>query len=192
MDRHKLSHFAPPERLERLCASLDSRIPMKKFRLTFLAISLLVLAMARPMLSPRATEATAEGCDFFFVLDVSKSMLVRDVEPNRLESVKTSLLRWMKTRRSDRIGLILLAGDAFVQAPLTHDLAALRSVLEQSGPSSISRGGTHLAGAMEATMDALKKSGMPSPVAVLISDGGATEGDALEVIEKARQRPAKG
>lgn len=188
MARHKLSHFAPPERLERLCASLDNRVSAKKFRLICSALSLLVLTMARPMLSPRATTPTTEGCAFFFVLDVSKSMLVRDLEPNRLESVKASLLRWMKTRRGDRIGLILLAGDAFVQAPLTHDLVALRAVLEQSGPSSISKGGTHIAGAMEATIEALKKSGMPNPVAVLISDGGATEGNALEVLEKARKQ----
>ncbi len=182
----KLAKFGPPERQAAILCSLDVRAARKAFWAGIACLCLAALAIARPMLPPVAQEAKQTGVEFFLILDVSKSMLVRDVEPNRLEAVKASLADWIKTRGGDRIGLILMAGDAFVQAPLTHDLTVLRSVLEQSGPSAISKGGSHFAGAIEAAANALGKSGVRSKVAVLISDGGATEGQALEALQKAR------
>lgn len=184
--RKKLALFGPPDRLPLLLNSVDHRARDRKFWLVIGALCLVVLAIARPMLPPRSHDGKQTGTEFFIILDVSKSMLVRDVEPNRLEAIKTSLLKWLKSRAGDRIGLILVAGDAFVQAPLTHDLTTLRSVLEQSGPHSISRGGSHIAGAIEAAATALEKSGVKNQVAVLISDGGSTEGQAMEALQKAR------
>jgi tetratricopeptide (TPR) repeat protein len=157
-----------------------------KFLLAVCALCLVAVSIARPVLPPRSNEGKQSGTEFFIILDVSKSMLVRDVEPNRLEAVKESLLNWLKTRAGDRIGLILMAGDSFVQAPLTHDLTALRGVLAQSGPASISRGGSHIAGAIETAANALEKSGAKNKIAVLISDGGSTEGQAMESLQKAR------
>ena len=184
--RKKLASFGPPERLPRILRSVDGRAAARKFWLAVCALCLVAVSIARPVLPPRSNEGKQTGVEFFIILDVSKSMLVRDVEPNRLEAVKESLLKWLKTRAGDRIGLILMAGDSFVQAPLTHDLTALRGVLAQSGPASISRGGTHIAGAIETAANALEKSGAKNKIAVLISDGGSTEGQAMEAMQKAR------
>ncbi|MFA7343158.1 MAG: VWA domain-containing protein [Terrimicrobiaceae bacterium] len=184
--RRKLALFGPPERLPRILHSVDHRARTRKYWLVTAALCLAALAIARPVFGPRSNDGKQTGAEFFLILDISKSMLVRDVAPNRLEAVRATLSKWLKTRGGDRIGLILMAGDAFVQAPLTHDLTALRTVLEQAGPHSVSRGGSHLAGAIETAANALEKSGVKNKTAVLISDGGATEGQALEALQKAR------
>ena len=182
----KLAGFGPADRLPRILRTLDHRAKAWKFWLVVAALCLLAVVAARPMLGPRSQDAEQSGAEFFIILDVSKSMLVRDVPPNRLEAVKSSLSEWIKTRHGDRIGLILMSGDAFVQAPLTNDYTALREVLAQSGPGSLSRGGTNLAGAIQIAATAFSKSEVKNKAIVIISDGDNLEGNPTEAARLAR------
>ena len=119
--RKKLSAFSPASRLSNMLRSVNFRAKKVKFILFVIALSFIALTLARPLWGPRDSSKEQEGAEFFIILDVSKSMLVRDVKPSRLDSVKDSLGEWIKTRAGDRIGLILMAGDAFIHAPLTND-----------------------------------------------------------------------
>lgn len=181
----KLAAFAPPSRLPAMLRSVDFRAKRRKFLVFSAALVLLAVVAARPLWGPRKADKPQEGAEFFIVLDVSKSMWVRDVAPSRLDAVKTSLDGWLKTRSGDRIGLILMAGDAFIQAPLTNDYTALREVLAQSGPKALSLGGTNLSEAIKVAGQALEASEVKNKAIVIVSDGENTEGHVLADVRKA-------
>jgi len=177
----RLARFGPHERLSQILLTVNPRAKIQKPALVLGAICLLTLAAARPMVGPRSQDTEQSGAEFFIALDVSKSMLVRDVEPDRLDAVKASLSKWLESRHGDRIGLILIAGDAFVQAPLTNDYTALREVLAQTGHSSISQGGTNLASAIEMAAAAFETTQTRQKALVIVSDGDNLEGDPVSV-----------
>lgn len=183
--RKKLALFGPASRLPNMLRSVNFHAKKLKFCLVVAALCLLVLVLSRPLWGPRENSRQQQGAEFFIVLDVSKSMLVRDVAPSRLDSVKASLSEWLKTRSGDRIGLILMAGDAFIQAPLTNDYTALCEVLGQSGPKSISLGGTNISEAVKVAGKALEASGVKNKAIVIVSDGENTEGHALADVQLA-------
>lgn len=182
----RLALFAPATRQPAITTALDRQARARKSLIFLGILILLVVALARPLWGPRPGSSNRSGAEFYFILDISNSMLARDVKPDRLEAVKRSLERWLKNRAGDRIGLILAAGDAFVQAPPTSDHTALAEVLRQSGPGAISLGGTNLAAAIITAAKALKHSTQEQKIAVLISDGENLEGDALDALQKAR------
>lgn len=177
----RLERFGPPERLSRILLTVNQRARVQKRALVLGALCLLALAAARPMVGPRFIDTEQSGAEFFIALDVSKSMLVRDVEPDRLDAVKSSLSKWLESRHGDRIGLILIAGDAFVQAPLTNDYTALREVLAQTGHPSISQGGTNLASAIEMAAAAFEATQTRQKALIIVSDGDNLEGDPVAV-----------
>jgi Ca-activated chloride channel family protein len=183
--RKKLSAFGPASRLPNMLRSVDFKAKRRKYVMVLTALVLVVVTLARPMWGPREDHKEQEGAEFFIVLDVSKSMLVRDVKPSRLESVKSSLTEWLETRSGDRIGLILMSGDAFIQAPLTNDYTALREVLAQSGPKSISLGGTNISKAIKTAGEALEASGVKNKAIVIVSDGENTEGHTVSDVQQA-------
>jgi hypothetical protein len=165
---------------------VNPRARIQKSAVVLASLLLLALAAARPMIGPRALDTEQSGAEFFIALDVSKSMLVRDIKPDRLDAVKSSLSRWLETRHGDRIGLILIAGDAFVQAPLTNDYTALREVLAQTGHTSISQGGTNLASAIEMAAAAFETTQTRQKALIIISDGDNLEGDPVAVATEVR------
>ncbi len=183
--RRKLAKFSPAGRLPNMLGTVDFRAKRLKFILTAASLCLLALVLARPLWGPRQDSKPQEGAEFFIILDVSKSMLVRDVAPCRLDSVKASLSEWLKTRGGDRIGLILMSGDAFIQAPLTNDYTALREVLAQSSTKSLSLGGTNISEAIKVADKALNASGVKNKALVIISDGENTEGSTLAEVQRA-------
>ncbi|MEM1058410.1 MAG: VWA domain-containing protein [Verrucomicrobiota bacterium] len=184
--QRRLALFSPSNRLPAVLRSLDVKAKRRKEIIFLTAMLLLVIALARPAWGPINQEADSEGAEFYFVLDISKSMLVRDVEPNRLQAVKESLGEWLRERHGDRIGLILVAGDAFVQAPLTTDYTALRDVLMKVTPNALSLGGTKLSAAIVTAVKALEDTEQERKIVVIISDGEDLEGDVLSYVSQAR------
>ncbi len=185
--KKKLLLFSPSSRHSAILRTLDPQAKKRKMTFFIAGLSFLLLTLARPLLGPKADKADQKGAEFYFILDISNSMLVPDVAPNRLNAVIKSLDEWIKTRHGDRIGLILVAGDAFVQAPLTSDYTAYREVLKQSSPGAISLGGTNLPAAIVAVTKALKDTKQENKVVILISDGENLEGDAVKTIQEARK-----
>lgn len=147
-------------------------------RFFFAAVALALLGAGA--LGPRGgrEEATQErfGVDLFVVLDVSKSMLVEDVLPNRLETAKRWLKFWTAERTEDRLGLVLFSGDAFLQVPLTFDHDLFLLALEDVDTHLFEEGGSHWAKALRTAFDglatALKEE--RSAAVLFLSDGGVT------------------
>lgn len=173
----------------RLLAQLTVGVsPLRqKIRLILLAIAVAcaLLALARPQWGFEWEEATQRGLDIVVAIDTSRSMLAEDVRPNRLARAKFAALDLMKISKSDRLGLVAFAGDAFLQCPLTLDEEAFRQSLEALDVGIISQGGTLITTALETALTAFKSDGDNYKILVLFTDGEDHESDALQAAEKA-------
>jgi Ca-activated chloride channel family protein len=155
--------------------------------LVILAIVLFALTLLRPQWGERSREVASEGTDVLVLLDVSRSMLARDVEPSRLERSK-SAVRWIaRSLKGDRIGMILFAGDAFLQCPLTRDIGAFMMFLDAAGPDALSRQGTDIGRALDRAQKVFQKKRMTSRMLVLITDGEDHEGALMEQARRFRE-----
>jgi Ca-activated chloride channel family protein len=152
------------------------------------AIAALVLALAGPMWGFRWQEVRSEGVDLVIALDTSRSMLATDVKPNRIERAKLAIQDLLLELRGDRVALVPFAGSAFVQSPLTLDRGAFRENLDAVDVGIIPRGGTNLAAAIDASLDAFEGRQGNHQAVVLITDGESHEGTIDEAIERAKQR----
>ncbi len=185
--RRRMERFFSPSLLPGIMASVDWRRKRLRFLLAGGVLVLLAITMARPLTGPRSEADERLGADIVVALDVSKSMWAEDVPPNRLEAVKKALSEWILGQKTDRIGLVLFAGKAFVQAPLTHDYTALDFVLREAGPRSISKKGSNIPEAIEAATQMMRSRKIESKILILITDGENLEGDAIAAARKAKQ-----
>lgn len=135
-----------------------------------LAVGLLVLAVARPQRVISGENVNTEGIDIVMSLDISGSMLARDFAPDRLEAAKSITAQFIMDRPSDRVGLVVFAGEAFTQSPLTTDRAALVNLL-QGIRSGMITDGTAIGNGLATAVNRLKESDSPSKVIVLLTDG---------------------
>jgi len=174
--------------LQEAVTSLSGWPRLARFAWPALVVGLLIVAAARPLYGPKPGSAERKGVDFVIALDVSKSMWAEDVAPNRLDAVKQELDAWLKTNAGDRMGLILFAGDAMIQAPVTADFQALARVLQSASPKSLSKGGTNISEAVAMAAKLLTKDDLDSRALVIISDGESLDGDAIAATKDARTR----
>jgi Ca-activated chloride channel family protein len=174
----------------RLLAGLVAGIsPLRqKIRLGCLvmAIVCLIVALARPQWGFTWEEVKQRGVDIVVAIDTSKSMLAQDIAPNRLARAKLAAIDLMRLAKSDRLGLVAFAGDAFLSCPLTIDDAAFRQSVEGLDVHTLPQGGTALAEAIETAQTAFKE-GENHKVLVLMTDGEDHDSGALEAAGKAAQ-----
>lgn len=156
--------------------------------MTMVAVGLLVVAAARPRFGVIIEQVTARGVDLFVLLDVSRSMLAEDVQPNRLERAKSDILDLLPRLQGDRVGLIAFAGAPVELVPLTTDQAFFRMVLEDVDPDSAPRGGSLIGDAIRRAMEALEERRDRDQVIVLISDGDDHESYPMQAAEQAAER----
>ena len=135
------------------------------------AFALVVLALAQPEGEPTYAERRSEARNLMFLLDVSRSMTAEDVAPNRLIAAKIAAQEILDSFQDDRAGLVVFAGQHYVQVPLTTDHNYLRQAIQQANPSDIPVGGSDLAGALQAAIERLEKNGADDNVLVILSDG---------------------
>ncbi|OKL41646.1 vWA domain-containing protein [Pontibacter flavimaris] len=146
-------------------------------RLVFMLFTMLVLvALARPQRVNEQLELTSEGIDIVLVLDVSGSMELQDIQPNRLEAAKDVALGFINGRVQDRIGMVVFAGDAYSLAPLTTDYDLLRESIDAIGFKMIQNDGTAIGSALAVAINRMRDSNAKSKVIILISDGENTAG----------------
>ena len=137
------------------------------------ALSLLVLALARPGFSPQAESNSRTGRDVVFALDVSRSMLAEDVVPSRLESAKQAIRDALADFGNERVGLVIYAGSASILCPLTYDYDFVRFMLDQATPRSVDFGGTTLQAAVEKSVDQMFLEGREDlQDLIVLTDGG--------------------
>lgn len=176
--------------LARLAPEASPEREILRLVLTVLALGGLVVALARPQFGTHSRLVKRRGVDVVVALDVSKSMLARDVRAgNRLKRAKMEVSGLIDRLQGDRIGLVAFSGASFVQCPLTSDYAAAKLFLRAMQAGSIPVGGTDLSEALRAarTMFEHARGGSRSKVVVIISDGEDHEGGYEEELEKLRE-----
>ncbi len=157
------------------------------FGFLMLAICLLAIGMARPQTTKGLESELSRGRNVLMALDLSRSMLVKDLKPDRLTQAKTLCYELIEALPSDRIGLIGFSGEPYLFAPLTVDHAAVRETIDQLDPYYIPVGGSNLENALELSIKTLKETGQKENALILLSDGEETTGRISELAQEAKR-----
>tara|TARA_X000000950_G_scaffold45354_1_gene51547 strand:- start:1431 stop:2405 length:975 start_codon:yes stop_codon:yes gene_type:complete len=145
--------------------------------INYLIILLLILALARPRVIDSLVEKNIEIVDIVLVLDISSSMLATDFPPNRLEATKKTAKSFISNRKQDRIGILVFAGETFIQCPLTIDKSILIDLMDDIAIAEQSYDGTAIGMAIANGTNRLRKSDSKSKVMILLSDGSNNAGE---------------
>ncbi|RKX24646.1 MAG: hypothetical protein DRP47_11060 [Candidatus Zixiibacteriota bacterium] len=156
-----------------------------------LALVLIVFSLARLQFGTHLEMLKREGIDLMVALDVSNSMLARDMKPNRLGKAKQEIQTIVDRLKGDRIGLVVFAGEAFIQCPLTLDYASASFLLRAADETSVSVQGTSLSSAIEMTTRAFNQQEKKHKVMILLTDGEDQEGGVIQTAEEARKEGVK-
>jgi Ca-activated chloride channel family protein len=177
--QRQLASFADASILSRLLASHSPMRRAIKVALLFAAVVLLGIAFARPQWGEERDTTTASGEDTIFVLDTSKSMLAADVRPNRLERAKIAIEDYLRRHARGRVGLVVFAGQAFLQCPLTLDYDAFVETLRSVDVNAVPVAGTDVGKAIDEASRALEKN-EGRKIIVLLTDGEDLEARGIK------------
>ena len=155
--------------------------------LTCIAIFFFVLALMQPRIGEVLAEIQSKGVEVVIALDVSNSMLATDFSPSRLERSKMAISRLVEGMKNDRIGLVVFAGDAYMQLPITNDYMSAKIFLNAINPTIVSRQGTNIEKAIALAMKSYSSQSEKSRALVIITDGENQEGNPVETAEIARK-----
>lgn len=183
--RRSLSAFAEHPMLRELSPHMSTAKRTGKQILLLFGLGFLVLAFANPQLGTRLEEVKREGIDLFVALDVSLSMKAEDIRPSRLEKAKRDVSALLNKLRGDRVGLIVFAGDAFVQFPLTSDYSAADLFISAVDVDAVPTPGTMIPTAIELALKSFSADLPTQKAIIIVSDGENTEGDIVSAVEKA-------
>ena len=186
--------FGNPAILAQLMPDVSRRRPWVKLTLICLALVLFTIGMARPQAGVKEKEVERKGIEIIIALDISNSMLAEDFKPNRIERAKQAITRLVDRMRDDRIGLIVFAGDAYVQLPVTSDYLSARAILSSITPGFISKQGTAMGKAISLALQSFsteESGGKRSQALIIISDGENHEDDPIAMAKQAAGRGIK-
>ena len=183
--KRQLKRFGDPELTRQLFLGVSRWRPEVKFWITMLALASFIVALARPQFGTRLDTRERVGIEAIIALDVSNSMLAEDVKPNRLEKAKMMVSNMVDGMRDDKIGLIVFAGQAFVQLPITSDYVSAEMFLETISPSMISVQGTDIAEAINLSMRSFTQQEDVSRAIFVITDGEDNEARGVEAAKQA-------
>lgn len=159
-----------------------------KFILYILGFTALIVAIANLQTGSKMQEVKREGGDIMVCLDVSNSMLAEDLSPNRIDRAKQALEKFIDKLEGDRIGLIVFAGDAYVQLPITADYSAAKLFLASIGPGIVPVQGTNISAAIEKSVESFGADIGKNKSIIIITDGEDHEEGAIKAAEDAQQK----
>jgi Ca-activated chloride channel family protein len=165
--------------------------PGIKFFSFMIGITLLIIACANIQTGGKKVESTTSGIDIMLCLDVSNSMNAQDIQPNRLDRAKLYISSLIEQLGSDRVGIIVFAGDAFVQLPLTTDHAAAKMFLNTINTDLMPVQGTAIGRAIELSMESFPKESKRNQSIVIITDGENHEDNAEDAAKTAKDKNIK-
>lgn len=186
--RQKIQKYGDPTMLEALMPNVSKHRPDLKFWLTFSALALIILMLARPQFGSKMETVKRSGVEAVIALDISNSMLAEDVIPNRLEKSKKLISRLVDTFNNDKVGMIVFAGEAFTQLPITSDYISAKMFLESIDPSLITTQGTDIGAAIRLAMKSFTPNEGVGRAIIVITDGENHEGGALEAAKEATEK----
>lgn len=186
--RRQLLEFGDQELIAQLMPDASKSRPIWKFSLLIVALALLIIAGARPQYGQKETTVKRQGIEVMIALDISNSMLAEDVAPNRLDRAKQMLSKMIDNMVDDKVGLVVFAGEAFTQLPITCDYVSAKMFLNTITPNLIPTQGTAIGAALQT---AITSFGAPESEAgraiILITDGENHEDDAIAAAQKAQE-----
>lgn len=186
--RKAIKKFGDPKLLAHLMPEVSKYRPDIKFWITLTAMALTVFLLARPQFGSKLETVKKSGVEVEIALDISNSMLAEDVTPSRLEKAKKLISRLVDEFENDKVGLIVFAGDAFVQLPITSDYISAKMFLESINPSLITSQGTAIGTAINlATRSFTPQEGVGRAI-IIITDGENHEGGAVEAAKEAAKK----
>jgi Ca-activated chloride channel family protein len=158
-----------------------------KFILLMFALFFLIIGMANPQVGSKLVKAQRKGIDLMIALDVSNSMLAQDIKPNRLEKSKQAISKLIEKLSSDRIGIIVFAGKAYIQLPITSDYSAAKLFLSTINTDIVSVQGTAIGDAVSLAVNSFDDNNHDKAI-IVITDGENHEGDAVQEAKFAAEK----
>ena len=186
--RKAIRKFGDPVLMAQLMPDVSKYRPDVKFWLLFTAIGLFAVLLSRPQFGYKLDTVKRKGVEVMIALDISNSMLAQDVQPSRLEKAKRLISKLVDGMENDKVGMIVFAGDAFTQLPITSDYISAKMFLESISPSLISKQGTAIGAAINLAARSFTPQEGVGRAIVVITDGENHEGGAVEAAKEAAKK----
>ena len=183
--RKAISRLGDVNLVKKLIPDHSNIRPSFKIVLQLIALALMIIILARPQFGSKIEEVKRQGVEVIIALDVSNSMLAEDIQPNRLERAKQAISRLVETLDNDKIGLIVFAGNAYTQIPVTTDYISAKMFLSTISPEIAPRQGTSIASAIDLGMRSFSPGSNKSKALIIITDGETHEDNPLEKAKEA-------
>jgi Ca-activated chloride channel family protein len=177
--RRKIQQFGNPELLAQLMPNVSKIRPKVKFYFQLTAIALLIVVLAQPQFGTKVEKEMRQGIEVMIALDVSNSMLAQDLQPSRLEKAKQVLSKLVDGMSNDKIGLIVFAGDAYTQLPITVDYVSAKMFFSSISPNLVPRQGTAIGSAIDLAIKSFGTKDKAGRAIIVITDGENHEDDAV-------------
>ncbi|WP_246241581.1 vWA domain-containing protein [Draconibacterium mangrovi] len=177
--RRALRKFGQQEILAQLMPYSSGNRPVVKFIILMLALAFFIVGIARPQFGSKLKTEKREGVELMIALDVSNSMMAEDIQPNRLERAKRAISRLVDRLKDDKIGLIVFAGDAYTQLPITTDYNSAKLFLNSVNTQIVPKQGTAIGAAIDLARKSFTPNGEANKAIIIITDGENHEDDAL-------------
>lgn len=185
--KRKLKKFGDIELVKQLMPDVSYSRRALKFWLMMAALALIIVMLARPQMGTKISQEKRSGIEVIISLDISNSMRAEDVVPSRLDKSKMLIENMVDNFTNDKVGLVVFAGDAFIQLPITSDYVSAKMFLQNVDPSLIAIQGTDLAGAIDLSSKSFTQQDKVGRAILIITDGEDHEGGAIEAAKKARK-----
>lgn len=186
--KKRLRKFGDRELVRQLTPDVSRFRPLVRYSLLLTALALLIVMIARPQFGTKINREKRTGIETIIALDVSNSMLAEDVAPSRLDRSKMMVENLVDNFTNDKIGLIVFAGDAFIQLPITSDYVSAKMFLSSISPSMIATQGTDIAKAISMASHSFTQQEGVGKAIIVITDGEDHEGGALEAAKEAKDK----
>ena len=188
--KRRMNVFAQASLMERLAPLYSQSKYTLKFTLLMVALALLIVSLANPQMGLKVEKVQRKGVDLMIALDISESMNAEDIQPSRLKRSKQAINRLLSKLHNDRIGIVVFAGSAYVQLPLTSDYGAAKMFIDVISTSDMQAQGTAIGMAIEMAMTAFDddKDRKNNKAIIVISDGEDHEEHAIEATKAARNK----
>ncbi len=186
--RRQLESFGDPDLVNQLMPERSTVRPVVKFVILMITLTLLIFAAARPQYGKKEQVIKRQGIEVLVALDISNSMLAEDVAPSRLDRAKQMLSKMIDKMTDDKVGLVVFAGQSFIQLPITCDYVSAKMFLQNISPDLIKTQGTAIGDAINTSIRAFgAEQSEASRAIILITDGENHEDDALAAAEAAKE-----
>ena len=186
--KKRLRKFGDPQLVKQLMPDVSRARPLLKFCLLLTALALVIVMIARPQFGTKISHEKRTGIETIICMDISNSMLAEDVSPSRLDRAKMMVENLVDNFTNDKIGLIVFAGDAFVQLPITSDYVSAKMFLSTIDPSMMVSQGTDIAKAVTMASHSFTQQEGVGKAIIVITDGEDHEGGALEAAKEAKDK----